>query len=54
MIEFISANWVWIVFVVAMIAMHRGGGCGSHGNHREHRQTDRSPVAGDPEHGAHR
>ena len=52
MIEFISANWLWIVFVVAMIAMHRGGGCGSHGN-REHRQADRSAVAGHPDHGAH-
>jgi len=32
MIEFLTANWLWIVLVGAMLAMHRGG-CGSHGSH---------------------
>ena len=56
-LEFIAANWLWIVFVVAMIAMHRGGGCGSHGSHgghSTHDQADRSAGAGRAHHEAHR
>ena len=42
MIEFLTTNWLWIVFVVAMLAMHRVG-CGSHGSHRRgtHEQHSR-------------
>ena len=35
MIEFIAANWIWIVLIAAMVLMHRGG-CGSHGSHGSH------------------
>lgn len=44
MIEFLAANWLWIVFVIAMVAMHRHGGCGSHGHgggHDQHAKHDR-------------
>jgi len=31
MIDYLSANWPWILLVGAMVAMHtRHGGCGSH------------------------
>ena len=33
MIEFLAANWLWIVLLVAMLAMHRGG-CGMHSHQR--------------------
>jgi hypothetical protein len=36
MIEFLAANWLWIVLIGAMVLMHRGGGCGSHGSHGGH------------------
>ena len=39
MIEFLAANWLWIVLIVAMVAMHRHGGCGMHG-HQDHRRDD--------------
>lgn len=29
MIEFLAANWVWIVLVGAVLALHRRGGCGA-------------------------
>ena len=38
MTEFLATNWLWIVFVVAMLAMHRHGGCGMHGRHHEHHE----------------
>lgn len=48
MIDFLAANWIWILLVVvAMLAMHRGGGCGSHGNHGKH-------GAGRDDHAGHR
>ena len=31
MIQFLPANWLWIVLLAAVLAMHRGG-CGGHGN----------------------
>lgn len=37
--EFLSANWLWILFVAAMLWMHlRHGGmhCGGHGGHSGH------------------
>lgn len=41
MIEFLTANWLWILFVLAMVAMHRHGGCGGHGhNHGQTRDHD--------------
>ena len=48
MIEFLAANWIWIVFVIGMIAMHRHGGCGSHthGHHAKgesHGYKDSTP-----------
>lgn len=39
MIEFLAANWLWIVFLIAMVAMHRHGGCGGH-NHGQGRTSD--------------
>jgi hypothetical protein len=41
-IEFLTANWLWIAFVVFFVAMHRGGhGCGMHGHHQhQSRETD--------------
>lgn len=42
MIEFLTANWLWILFVLAMVAMHRHGGCGGHHHgqtsHRDERE----------------
>ena len=40
MTEFLAANWLWIALVVAMLAMHRHGGCGMHGHHR-HQSPER-------------
>ncbi len=38
MVEFLAANWVWILVVAVFIAMHRGGhGCGTHGRHHDRR-----------------
>ena len=37
MTGFLARNWVWIVFLVVMVAMHRRGyGCGMHGHHGGH------------------
>ena len=36
MTEFLATNWLWIVFVFAMLAMHRHGGCGMHHSHHQH------------------
>lgn len=43
MIKYLSENWLWIVLVIAFIAMHRSGmGCGmGHGGHRDHHSTGR-------------
>jgi hypothetical protein len=40
MIEFLTANWVWIVLVVALFVMHRGGGCGGHASHNHKAHED--------------
>lgn len=52
MIDFLTANWLWIVLIGAFVLMHtRGGGCGMHGGH--HRgghdrisQRDTEPTPG--------
>ena len=56
MTEFLSANWLWIVLIVAMVAMHRGGGCGSHGhsNHGTRVGTDGTAGGDRDEHAGHR
>ena len=34
MLDFLAANWRWIMLVGAFLLMHsRGGGCGMHGSH---------------------
>lgn len=56
MIEFLTANWLWLLFIVTIVAMHRGGGCGSngHANHGNRSGADR-PSGGDrDEHAGHR
>ena len=61
MIQFITANWLWIVAIVAMVAMHRRGGCGSHGGHGGHgghghsqrAPDERAADAGRTGHGSH-
>jgi hypothetical protein len=35
MTEFLANNWLWIVFLLAMLVMHRRGGCGTHGHHQQ-------------------
>ena len=39
--EWIAANWVWILIAIAFVAMHvfGHGGHGGHGRHRGH-ETD--------------
>lgn len=54
MTDFLAANWVWIVLVVALLAMHRGGGCGSHGSHTSHSQPDPAARSGRADDEAHR
>lgn len=40
MFELLGANWVWILFIVVFIAMHRGGhGCGGHSHRHESGQA---------------
>ena len=47
MIEFLTANWLWIAVIVFFVAMHRGGhGCGMHGRYSGHQR-------GDQQHGGH-
>jgi len=55
MLGFLFENWVWILFVVVFVAMHRGGhGCGMHGRDGDARATaeqtsraaDSPPAAG--------
>jgi hypothetical protein len=41
--RFLGTNWLWIALIVAMLAMHRHGGCGMHGHHQQQapeRDTD--------------
>ena len=49
--EWISQNWVWVLFAVGMIAMHLfgHGGHGGHGEHGGHGagQSDAKPASKD-------
>lgn len=52
MIEFLSTNWLWILLVVAFIAMHRSGmGCGmghgGHGGHSDRTEDERRSHGSD-------
>lgn len=67
MINFLSANWIWILFAGLMITMHLGhghgghggghGGCGSHGAHHDqhdqHDQHDTTAATALPPHQDH-
>ena len=46
--EWISQNWVWVLFAVGMIAMHLFGH-GGHGGHggNDDRQSDATPARKD-------
>ena len=46
--EWISQNWVWVLFVVGMIAMHLfgHGGHGGHGGHDDGK-SDSKPTSND-------
>ena len=46
--EWISQNWVWVLLVVGMIAMHLfgHGGHGGHGGH-DHGKSDAKPTDND-------
>lgn len=57
MIEFLTANWLWIVFIAGFVALHRGGGgCGSHGhaNHGSGARDDRTVAGRRDDHADHR
>ena len=51
--EWLSQNWVWVLFAVGMIAMHLfgHGGHGGHGGNDNH-QNDAKPARKDGEPGA--
>lgn len=41
MIEFVAANWFWIVVAGGFVWMHtRRGGCGMHAGHSDHATRD--------------
>lgn len=46
-IQFLISNWLWIVFAIVMVAMHRQGGCGGHHHGRGH---GRGPGQGHQQH----
>lgn len=44
MTGFLASNWIWIVLIVAMVAMHRrGSGCRMHTHHDGHRHQTPEP-----------
>ncbi len=51
MLNFLTANWYWILFLGAMFLMHaghggHGGGCGGHGSgHGTSGEHERPPVS---------
>jgi hypothetical protein len=61
MLEFLSANWVWILLVGGMLFMHFGHGAGhggGHGGHagcggHQHSGTKQSTAQDDPLHQHH-
>lgn len=50
MIDFLAANWLWLVLIVGMLAMHRmhGGGCGGHSHDRHQEMTPRHDQSAAP------
>ena len=44
--EWFSQNWVWVLFAVAMIAMHMFGH-GGHGGHGDGYRDDEKPAGKD-------
>ena len=50
MIDFLTANWIWIAFIVVMLVMHRHGGCGMHGRHHhdDHDAHEQEPQQLEP------
>lgn len=51
MTEFLTTNWLWLVFLVAVLVMHRHGGCGMHGRHHEHHEKVGNEKTMPAEHG---
>ncbi len=50
MIEFFTANWLWIAFIAAVVVMHRSGhGCGMHGGHHHSGTHSRTESRSDDE-----
>jgi len=42
--DWLSENWVWVLFAIAMVAMHMGhGGHGMHGGHGGGDRDDAKP-----------
>ena len=40
MIDFLTANWLWLAVPAVMVFMHLGGrGCGAHARHHRDRHT---------------
>ena len=53
MLRFLAANWLWLVLIVGMFAMHRGhgGGCGGHSrSHDASAGYDRTKPVGTDQH----
>jgi len=49
MIEFLAANWLWIVIAGVFVWMHtRRGGCGMHSGHGDHDQREAPHEASRP------
>ena len=46
MTRFLTTNWLWIVFLVVMLTMHRRGGCGTHRQRQQERQQANSDSKG--------
>ncbi len=47
--DWLSQNWIWVIFGVAFVAMHMfgHGGHGGHGGHADHRgHSSPNPVPG--------
>lgn len=44
MIDFLTANYLWIAAVVFLVAMRQDGGCGGHHRHRDHGDQDTRPT----------
>ena len=53
MIDFLAANWPWILIGGALVWMHTGrGGCGAHGGHGDYAHRDATTATSqDAQHG---